>query len=170
MESPALQVAKEQKTAEAGVHVLSTGVRVRFHPVAAGLVAEVSGRVQNPEVPMWHNPEKDRDEPNPNDPDYLAALSRANIERGNASMDALMLFGVELVDGLPESDAWVRKLKRVGIEVDASDEAEREFAYIKYIAFAAPDLPLLQAATGIPEAAIEKAARSFRSDAERRAD
>jgi len=108
--SAAVKVAKEA-TLDATREVnLSTGVRAKLRPVATTLIDEVASRIKDPEVPMWHNPDKDRDEPNPNDPKYIAAKEEADRQRGIAVIDAVVMFGVELLDGVPD-DGWLGKLQ-----------------------------------------------------------
>src|SRR5690554_1657400 len=77
----AVEVAKSRARDEEAVVTLSSGVRARIHPVAASLIAEVSSKVEDPPVPTWFNPDKEREEPNPSDPEYLRALERAEEER-----------------------------------------------------------------------------------------
>lgn len=157
---PAIIVAKEAKP-ENGIVTLSTGVRVRFKVVALELVEAVTSRIPEPIAPMWHNAEKDRDEPNLFHPDYIRAVTDANRRRGLAALDASMLFGVELVDGMPEDATWTRRLKHLGIEVDESDPLQLELAYKKYVAFGSSDISTLQTAVGVVQAEVARAEGTF---------
>ena len=148
-----------------GVITLSTGARAKIHSVSASLVDQVSARVKDPEVPMWFNEKKDREEPNPSDPNYLRALDDVSRERGLAAMDALIMFGVELVDPMPEDDLWIRKLALVGIKIDPEDELEKEFMYKKYIAVGAEDVTLVTDKSGMSAEAVAEADRTFRGKA-----
>lgn len=160
---PAVDVAKEQAILGAGdnVRTLATGVRARLRPVAASLIDEVTIRVPDPVVPMWHNEEKDRDEPNPTDPAYLKDLETMARQRGLAGLDAMIMFGVELVEAIPD-DGWERRLKFLGIEFDAQDDFEREFYYKKYVAISNEDVALIGALSGVNQEAVNQAVRSFR--------
>lgn len=160
-ESPAVEVAKERREAEgqAGVVTLSTGVRARLVPVSASLIDEVRSRVRAPKVPVWHNPDNDRDEENPLDPEYRRAVGEYEQALGLAAMDALILFGVELIDPIP--GGWQKKLRRLGIEVDESDPDEVEFAYKKYVAVSIQDVQAIGQRSGVTGAAVERAAASF---------
>jgi hypothetical protein len=129
--------------------------------VAASLIDEVRARVPEPKVPVWHNPDTDRDEENPNDPAYARALEEYGHTLGLVSIDAMILFGVELADPIPADGAWLRKLARLGIEVDASDPDEVEFAYKKYVAMGLSDIEAVSARARVTGAAVENAARSF---------
>jgi len=147
-ENPAVETAKQQEGGpEDGITTLTTGVRVRLKSVSSSLVAEVMGRVKDPEVPIFHDEEKDRDLPNPNDPGYLRALDDAETKRNQAATDAMLVFGVELVDPVPENEDWIEELAFLGIEVDKSSKLAIEFAYKKYIAVGSLDLPLVYGAS-----------------------
>ena len=133
--SHALEVAKEQDEQD-GSTVLSTGVRARMVPVAASLISEVASRVKDPPVPMCYIDEKEREELNPDDPEYLRQLAEATTKRGTVSLETMVMFGVELIDGVPEDDAWLNRLrfleKRGDLDLsgyDFDDPMELEFVY-----------------------------------------
>lgn len=158
-----------QERDEGDIVVLSTGVRVRLKPVSPSLLAEVTGRVVYPPVPKFYNPDKDREEENPNHPDYLAAKAQVDQERGIAMMDALALFGLELLDPIPE-DGWDKRLHLLGIKFDASNPVEREFYYKKHVALTVRDFGLLSQLSGVTAEGVSRAEESFRGDATRDAD
>jgi len=162
-----LTVARQQQTDD--IIVLSTGYRARIVPVAPTLLQQVSAQFKEPPVPTWHNPDKGRDEPNPNDPDYLRTVQEVNEQRGLAVMDALILFGVELVDPIPE-DGWENKLRYLGIEVDTNDPLARELAFKKYVAVGNADLMEITRRAGITEEAVQEAAQMFRRQQTRTAN
>ena len=92
-----------------------------------------------------------------------------NRARNLAVGDAAILFGVELLDGVPD-DGWEAKLALLGIAV-GDDSLSREFAYKKYIAVSAPDLRLVIAAcTGVSEEQVAQATEFFRGRAGRQSD
>lgn len=172
-QSPALEVAKEQRNEQEGrVVVLSTGVRVRLRAVNAATISEVTSRIKDPEVPRWYNEKEKREEENPNHPAYLSAIDRANQERANAMFDALALFGVELEDdAVLETDGWMnelRLLERLGrldlSKFDLSDPLDRRFLYVKHVAMGTEDWAKLMRLAGISSEAVAEARRSFRSD------
>lgn len=169
--NPAVIVAKEGDESEEKIITLRSGVRVRLKPVPDMVVQRAMAKINKPKVPMWFNPDKEREEPNPNDPDYLEAVRRAEEERGMVAMDVSIMFGCELIDPIPDDRKWVQRLRKVaGIEVDDSDEFELEFAYLKYVAFAnSADMNYV---TGLDmtEADVENAGATFRSDETRGAN
>jgi hypothetical protein len=177
----AVTVAKDKRRREEGepLSVLSTGIKARLIPVAATLVQDVASRVKDPDVPMWHNPDKDREEPNPNDPKYLRDLADAGEKRGLAAVDAMVMFGVELEDGYPdpETDPWLRKLKfmerrgHISLDdFDLEDELDLEFVYKRYIAVSSIDLVAIGTMSGIQPEEAAAAARMFQGDAVGNAD
>lgn len=176
-ENLAVKVRKEREAAGQEVITFSTGVRVRLHPVAASLITDVTGRIEDPPVPKWFNPDKEREEENPSDPAYTRALQQADMKRGLAAVDAMVLFGVELVDGLPEDTGWLRNLRhmeRLGhlnlSGYDLEDEIDLEFLYKRYIAVASPDLQRVMTLSGLRQEDVARAERSFRGDGQGPAD
>ena len=186
MEKESIQVkdkAKEIAQADAGPQLpegvveLSTGVRVRLHPVSSHLVDDLKGAIEDPPVPVVFIEAKGREEENPNDPAYLQAIERANQKRGEAVLDAIYLFGVELADGLPEDDAWLRRLrmleKRGHLSLDGfdlQDEFDLEFLFKKYVAVAGADLDIMGFLTRLPVEEVVRASRRFRGHALGRTD
>lgn len=158
--NPAVLAAKDESKQDE-IKILSTGIRAKILPVSASLIQEVTTRIKSPKIPMWHNENKNRDEPNPADPDYIAECENANTKRGQAAMDAMIMFGVELVDELPNDKNWIKKLNFIGIKVNEDDNFELEFAYKKYIAVGNIDLMMVGKTTGISQEAISQAAESF---------
>lgn len=160
----------EQATPEQEIVTLSTGIRAKIVPVGASLIDDVVARIEDPAVPTFMNEEKGREEENPNDPHYLIALQVAARQRANAAMETMLLFGLELVDGLPEDDSWLKRLKFLeqrGI-LDLSpypedDSLAMELMYKKYIATGTSDLVAIGRKAGLNSRDVEEAAQSFKS-------
>jgi len=171
-QNPAVEVARDQQGSDAGsIIMMSTGVRVRVRPVSAILLDEVRSRVKDPEVPILMDEEKGREIPNPHDPTFLRQMEEAEDRRNRSVVDAMIMFGVELVDPLPESDRWLKELKFLGIEVDQDDELAVEFAYKKYVVVGAPDqITLMNASAPVSQKEVDRAMTSFQRDEERDAD
>jgi len=176
MGNPAVEAVKALETETGpGEVVLSTGVRVRLRPVPAWLVQEAQSRVEDPAVPNWRNPDKDREEPNPSDPTYLAAMVKAQARRAEAATDVMVLYGVELVDAVPPDADWLPKLrfleKRGAFSLegyDLADPLERGFIFVKYVAMGNDDWMLLGKVAGLTGEDVDRAVKSFRRDAQRR--
>lgn len=179
--SPAVAEAKARRSGTKiaiGEEIeLSTGVRVVLQRVPPGLLEDVVNRVKDPEVPVYYDTDKDREIPNPSHPDYLKAMKQADRDRSVAVIEATVLFGIELVDGLPDDDGWLKKLRfldRRGVfdleAYDLDDELDKEFVYKRYIALGDQDfVTLTSLVSGIEPEEIEKAQRSFRDEATREA-
>jgi len=172
MTREAIDVAKSKD--KSNVVTLSTGVEAILTPVASTLIQDVMSEVQDPPVEMWYNKEKEIDEPNYLHPDYVRAMEQAERKRSDAALDAVILFGVKLVNGVPEDDAWIKQLryleKRGRINLDAydlDDEFEREFVYKRYVAVAGDDFNLIAQLSGVPGAERARARTTFHGDEER---
>jgi hypothetical protein len=153
-----------------GITILTTGIKARLVPVGASLIDDVVAQVKNPKVPVFFDEKKGREEENPNDPDYIQACTDATRQRNMAAMDAMILFGMILVDPLPEDNIWLQKLqwlqKRSVLNLDEynlEDKFDLEFLYKRYIACGTIDLITLGRKAGLNKEDIEEAARSFKS-------
>jgi len=62
-------------------------VRARVVPVSQAIIQDSMALIPEPRVPMWYNPEKEREEPNPADPDYLDALKAREREQYRVTFD-----------------------------------------------------------------------------------
>lgn len=169
--NPAVDVAKEMASQDDSSQTiaLKTGVRVRLVPVSTALIDEVTSRIKDPDVPVWHNEAKGRDEPNPNDPKYLSDLVDANRRRGIAVYDAMVMFGVELVDGVPDDDGWLTKLRylerRGQIDLstyDLDDPFDKEFVYKRYVAVDNETLARLGRMSAFTQEEVTQAEAPFR--------
>ena len=172
---------KEEKiTTKVGdVVTLSTGVKARVNAVAAALIDDMVSAIEIPDPPIWENPEKPgQKEPNPDDPKYLKELNAAYKKQGEATMDAMVLFGVDLIDGVPPKEEWLSKLqflaKRRGqldlSEYDLDNELEVEFLYKRYIAISSEDYSLITRRSGVTKEAVEEAEEIFQGGEKRDAD
>jgi hypothetical protein len=161
--SPAVTEAQEMVPMAETAIVLSRGLRATVIPVAQGLLERVKSRVADPPIPRVQIEGTDREEENPNDPDYLDACRKVMGERLEAMSDAVLMFGLELEDPVPSDNGWVERLAMLGIEFDSTDPLEREFAYKKFVATTANDMKLLMARSGgLSEQEVRRAAELFR--------
>ncbi len=166
----AVQVAKDLDVKKEKITTLSTGVRAVLLPVAASLIQAVTSKVKDPEIPIWHDPDKDREVPNPNDPTYLKQIQEAAEARAMAAVDASVMFGIELVDDIPDN-GWDKKLmylERLGhldlTDFDFKDALDREFLYKRYIAVGSDDLVKIARMGGLQEEDLDAADASFPSN------
>ena len=174
--SPAADVAAEQtKESEDGIVVLSTGIRARIIPVASPLIDEINARIPDPPVPVQEI--DGQEHANPLHPAYRQAIIDASAKRVTAVLDAFVMFGVELVDGVPDDDEWLKKIKfmekRGAIDLSCynmKDPLDREFVYKRFIAVSSDDTTLVGIASGVLSSDIDRAMESFRSDETRDSD
>jgi hypothetical protein len=166
---PAIEVAHEvrQNGAEHLI-TLADGRRARLVPVSAALMDEVASRIPDPKVPTFYNEDKGREEENPFDPAYQRALDQAGRDRGMVTLDAMVMFGVELLEGLPEDDGWIKKLlwmeKHGHLDLsgyDLDDPIDREFAYKRYIACPPSLAQEIGRISGLSAGEVQKAEQSF---------
>lgn len=161
-QDPIMKAVKKLQRTEDPIEVtLLTGAKATLHSVSPVLIQDVQMAIENPTVPVVWNEVKDRDEENPNDPSYLAALERAEAQRTQAVMDAQVMFGVELEEGFEAPPEWVKRLKRLGLEFDEDDPDEVEFAYKKY-GVSNTIMVLLARLSGISEEDVERFRDLFR--------
>jgi hypothetical protein len=160
---------------EKGIITLSTGVRARIRPVSATLLDEVSQMVPAPEVPKQFIESKGREELNPLDPAYQQAVKDADRQRGLKTTEALIMFGIELVDGMPPEAEWLPKLaymqKRGLLDLtrfDLDDLLEVELVYKLYVAVSGADLMYVSMASGLTEKEVAEAMTSFQRKTPRR--
>lgn len=170
--SPAVAVAKEQRSKPdlGGIIELSTGVRIRIRTVPPGLLEDVVAQIEDPPVPMFYDEEREREYPNPTDPQYAKDMAHAERDRSIAMIETIVLFGIELVDGLPEDEDWVRKLKflhKRGVfdlsGYDLKDDLDKEFLFKRYICLGnAEDLShIVSSVQGIQPEDIDRARHTF---------
>lgn len=116
---------------------LSCGVVLRFKPVPSLAIREAAMRIVAPTVPMIHIEDKDRDEENPNDPDYQMAVAEYEAAKALVANDVILLLGTE-VESVPEGIAalqdqsWVEQLQVLGIEFDTENHSARRLAWLKF--------------------------------------
>lgn len=124
----AVSLAQGRKRIE--LVTLSTGVVLRFRPVAPTVMDRARQAVPIPQVPTFHNEARDRDEPNPNHPDYLAAIRLYDEQLVLAAWRAAAILGTSiesLPDGFPGpfDDAWIDELE-AGLPEGQDLDVQRE--------------------------------------------
>ena len=142
-------------------------IKVKAIPVA--IISDVTNRIPEPEIPVWHNDEMNRDEQNPSNPAYIRAKDEVDRKRGEAMIDATVMFGIELLNGVPPTDEWLPKLqfmeKRGQVDLsgyDLSDAMELEFVFKRYIIANIALINYIQNMSSVTPEDIGKAGRPFR--------
>jgi hypothetical protein len=163
-----VDVAKEKNGKMKGEVTLPNGVRIRVNGVAASLIDAVTSRIREPEIPMAYIQDKEREEPNPSDPKYQKELEEIGRKRGIAAIDAMVMFGIDLLDGIPKDRSWLSKLKFMQkhgqldlSEYDLEDEVDLEFLYKRFVLADNYIITMLSEASGLTPEDEAKAVESF---------
>jgi len=105
-------------TKETDISTLPGGVRVKFNQISLSILDAINRKFPDPEPPLVEiesksTPDNPYYESNPNDPDYAVRLRNVAQERGTAMIDAMIIMGVELIDGVPDDENWLRPLSSI---------------------------------------------------------
>jgi len=175
-EQLALEVKEEiTKEAQDDIVILASGHRVRFVPVPHNTLREVQAKIIDPPVPMI---------PHPNDPSrqienlssitYRETLERNKEERLKVTLNALFLFGLELLDPLPADKTWLDKLVLLGLintdEIESASALQQELWYKKWVIADGTVFERLYGTLGVSEEAIAQARAAFKSNTQRAPD
>lgn len=158
-------------------YTTSIGVVFKLKKVPNLLIAEASRRIKMPQPPVVFIEDKGREEENPNDPTFVAALREAQLQQGMMGVNVYITFGTEL-ESVPDdvadwrSEEWSDDITEItGVPIPIKGKA-RYCAWIKYVALSDEDLTNLNMAIArlsgnIPEADVQEAEEAFRDNEER---
>lgn len=129
---------------------LSTGVVLRLKPVSPETIGGAARHIPRPQVPRVMIPEKEREEENPDDPAYRAALQQWGIDSTSAGFRVALILGTEVVsvpDDLPgvDDDRWLDDLleaaQTIGWDrqIDVSTPSARKLAWLENVAMGSED-------------------------------
>lgn len=182
-ESKAIQAAA--KAAKSKALELPTEIRLRngvllgIRPMPPLLLNSVANSIPEPEVPVFFNDEKGRDEENPNHPNYVKALEERNREINLATIN-LILYACTYIKEIPEGvekptdEGWHRLARMAGIDFNPEEEAECYLTWLRCMVETGNDLLKLQTLplqlAGVTEEEVDDLMESFRSGEERGAD
>jgi len=147
-----------------------SGIRVRIRPVAAFLIAEVQQQIEDPEMRTFKHPETGQMLENPDHPEYQTEMREVQQARLDAATDALLMFGVQLLDGLPDDDEWLEEvhyiLSRSGTEInlDTDNKKEKELLYKKYVVADASLITRVSQISGVTQESVDTAKDTFPSN------
>lgn len=120
-------------------YVSSKGIKFKIKKIPKLALVDAGKRLKDPKVPMFYNEDKERNEPNPNDPNYIDELRDVNYQRGIAITSVGIVLGTELIKPLPEDveapedTDWSDALNELGIEIPEKGRM-RYLAWVKYYA------------------------------------
>jgi hypothetical protein len=174
MEKSAIETARELADESQDDLWEVDGYQFRPKAIPVAIISDVTNRIPEPDVPVWHDPEYDRDVENPNDPAYIRAKSEVDRKRGEAMIDATVMFGIELPGGVPPTEKWLPKLefmeKRGQVDLSGynlDDELELEFVFKKYIIANIALINFIQNMSSVTPEDIGQAGRPFRRSTKR---
>lgn len=160
---------------------LQSGVVLRLRPIPPGLLRKAAARIPEPVVPKVWLDDKEREEENPNDPNYLAALAKRSEEQALAQMDVAILYGTsiaEVPEGTPQPDdeEWSVDLIEDGFitEEDLGSYRKRYLNWVLLYALRGGDEAKLFgrviALCGLTEVEVQEMMAAFRRRGPRRTD
>src|SRR5512147_358179 len=91
------------------------GITFKLKKVSRILIVDATRKIKLPKPPIMMNEDKGREEENPTDPDYQAALADANYLRAMTVINVYVTLGtkpIKVPENLepPESDNWIDEL------------------------------------------------------------
>ena len=156
-------------------YVTSNGCVLELRGVPSFVTLAVLKAHPKPPVPIIMIEDKQREEENPNDPNYIQALNQYNEELATLTSDVYLANGVKIKsvpdDYLPlDDDEWIEPLEFSGIQFP-HDGIGRRVAYLKYYLLADEDIAKVTTAVAIAggvvtEEQVDQAAESFRDNTE----
>jgi|SRR3990172_375258 len=174
----ALDTAKEQRDGKSGTDLIDLpyGMQGKILPVAARLLDDVLKRIKDPEPPMLILEGKDRPEPNYSDPEYLKGMRQAEQDRASAGMDAMLIFGLQIVgelniDGWMDNLRLMQKFGQVDLSgFDMNDPLEVQYLYKRYIASTPEVFERIGNMSGISPVEVARKEEAFQGDKARKSD
>ena len=165
---------------EQDVLELSTGVKLRLKKPSPMLVKEATQGLMREEQkpPKVFIQEKEREEPNPNDPGYIADHNVWLAEVGVRSLKALIPTGTALIEKPddivgPDDEDFVDLMEAMG-QVPATGKYSRYVQWVMSVACSGPDLEILSVRlmrlAGIPEEDVSDVLGTFPGIQERLAN
>lgn len=156
---------------------LDSGIVLKLSPVPPFVFDFAQEKHPIPPPPVVMVEDKGREEPNPNDPDYIALVEKIRAEQMMIISDAAFVLGVEIdyvpieLEG-PDGDNWIQACEVVGIEIDRENAKKRKLQWLRYYALRTPlDIATVtrycMGKTGTPEEVVQQVIESFRRQSRR---
>ncbi len=170
VENPAVKTKRNRKNnkGEDGSITLSNGMRVMLRPVAANIISEVRNQIPDALMRTYVDKQTGKELENPAHPEYIADQAEVTKKREKATMDAFVLFGIDLLDPVPEERDWIDKL--VFLKIISAEEAENltpmtlELYYKKYVISDTSIMTKIVALSGVSEEMLALARDSFQRE------
>lgn len=157
-----------------GIFSTESGVTLKLRKVPRMVVVEAGMKIKLPRPPQVWDPDQERNEENPLDPDFEEELNQARFHKGIASTNVYLSLGTEIVDvpaGMeyPGDPNWAEALEDLGITIPPVDKKRSRYvAWLRYYALNDDDFTALTKATAlysghITEEQVQAVEDSFRS-------
>lgn len=141
-----LKEIQDEDTVE-GVLTLSTGVHLKPKRFPLWALRDAQRKIKEPVVPFVFVEDKGREEPNPNDPGYLAEVDEYTNKLSDVALNIALMLGCEVIDfppemPRPEDDQWIEDLLFLEVldEAEAQDirvdSRRRNIVWMRYYAIA----------------------------------
>ncbi len=134
----------ENKTEAAPEITLTTGVVLRLKKFSFMRIQSIVSQFKEPEIPKEWDVAREREIRNPDSPVYLAEKAEMDQRRTMAVIDAIMVFGTEIISvpkDFPklEDDNWIEELEFINIKVDKESRLARYLNWVKNVAIRDPE-------------------------------
>lgn len=154
---------------------LSTGVILLAKKANPLTMIKVMAAYPRPKPPMWKHPTMGREMENFDDPDYQDRLKAYEMEQTNATLNAFILLGTELVSvpkgfGSPHPrkikkelvwPEWIDEYELLGVPMHTQNKSWRYLTWVTFKAVAdESDLKLIQDAVGRLSGMTEKSVQA----------
>lgn len=155
------------------------GLKFRLKKFSRLILRDAVLKLPEPVVPVVYIEEKEREEPNPHDPDYLEAVNKYNVDVSFIAINSSIVLGTAVLT-VPENmvgvddDEWLAPLTIVGLPIP-TDKHNRYLGWVKYYALDDDELIALSRASrrfnGYTfEENVEAAVEELKSDEKRDTD
>ena len=151
---------------------LTNGIVLNCRAVPPLAIREAQISQPAPRPPVLMNEAKGREEENPNDPDYIAAVQVHAAHQLSRVSDTMMLLGTAVASlpewaAAPESDEWIEPLEALGIVINRENKYQRYLAWLRLYACVAESdvvriLRNVTGLSGVTEEEVQRAAAAFR--------
>lgn len=168
-------MAKKQDKGAKQVFTLSTGHQFEATPVNSMLIYDAQEQYKYPDVPkiqisqggskFWVD--------NSSDPTYQERFAAVERQRNMAALSTIIQNGIKLVSPMPDTGAWLRKVRRLvdlSLYEDENGEItgeDLEYLFLRYVAIAsAEDYQLIFSSATLTEERVQEEMAAFPGDEE----
>ncbi len=160
---------KAKKAARNKITVTPSGYRVKLVSVAANVIREAQARIPDAITRTYTNATDGKEYENPAHPEYIAEVKIVEEERTKAAMSVMVLFGMELLEPIPDDNEWLEKCRFAKLvtkeeyEEAISDDGKymREMLFKTYVVSDFSVINQIASMSGVTQEMIAKARETF---------